>query len=123
LKPSPDGNGFEGYGEEHKWSHIPDLWRLPYFYKLLLPRNIDVMHNEKNVVESIFSTIFDIPEKTKDNVKARLDQQTFCNRPTLKMRHDVSRNKWVKPKASYCLDRVQKREILEWFQQQICEVA
>jgi hypothetical protein len=32
------------------------LWWLSYFHKLLLPHNIDVMHNEKNVVESIFST-------------------------------------------------------------------
>jgi hypothetical protein len=62
LKPSPDGNGFEGYGEEHNWSHISGLWRLPYFYKLLLPHNIDVMHNEKNVAKSIFGTIFEIPE-------------------------------------------------------------
>jgi hypothetical protein len=40
----------------------------------LLSQNIDVMHIEKNVVESIFSIIFDIPEKTKDNIKARVDQ-------------------------------------------------
>jgi hypothetical protein len=23
LKSSADGNGFEGYGEEHNWTHIP----------------------------------------------------------------------------------------------------
>jgi hypothetical protein len=97
LKPSPDGNGFEGYGEEHNWSHIPSLWRLPYFHNSLLPHNIDVMHHEKNVAGFIFSTIFDIPEKTKDNVKARVDQQTLCNIPALNMHHDVTRNKWVKP--------------------------
>jgi hypothetical protein len=74
LKPSPNGNGFEGYGEEHNWTHVPVLWQLLYFNKLLLSQNIDVMHIEKNVVESIFSIIFDIPEKTKDNIKARVDQ-------------------------------------------------
>jgi hypothetical protein len=105
LKPSPDRNGFEGYGEEHNWTHVLGLWRLPYFHKLLLPHNIDVMHNEKNVAESIFSTIFDIPKKTKDIVKERIDQQTFCNRPALNMHHDVTRDKWVKPRASYCLNR------------------
>jgi hypothetical protein len=110
LKPSPDGNGFEGYGEEHNWSIISGLWWLPYFHKLLLPHNIDVMHNEKNVVESIFSTIFDILEKTKDNVNERVDQQTLCNIPVLNMQHDVTRNKWVKPQASYCLNRAQKRK-------------
>jgi hypothetical protein len=117
LKPSPDGKGFEGYGEEHNWTHVPGLWRLPYFHKLLLPHSIDVMHNEKNVAEAIFSTIFDIPEKTKDNVKARVDQQSLCNRPALNMHHDVSRDKWQKPRANFCLNRAQKREVLEWFQE------
>jgi hypothetical protein len=117
LKPSSNGNGFEGYREEHNWTHVPSLWWLPYLHKLLLPHNINVMHNEKNVAESIFSTTFDIPEKTKDNVKARIDQQTLCNRPALNMHHDVTRDKWVKPRASYYLNRAQKREILEWFQE------
>ena len=32
------------------------------------------MHTEKNVAESLFHTILNIPDKTKDNVKARADQ-------------------------------------------------
>ena len=40
-------NNFEGYGVTHNWTHIPKLWELPYFPKLLLPHNIDVMHTEK----------------------------------------------------------------------------
>ncbi|KAK1684176.1 hypothetical protein QYE76_045024 [Lolium multiflorum] len=28
LKPSPDGNGFLGYGETHQWTHKPCLWKL-----------------------------------------------------------------------------------------------
>lgn len=85
LQPAANGEGFEGYGEDHNWTHIPGLWRLPYFHKLVLPHNIDVMHNEKNVAEAIFNTCFDIPEKTKDNVKAQLDQAILCNRPDLNM--------------------------------------
>jgi hypothetical protein len=115
MKPSMDGNGFEGYGEEHNWSHISSMWRLPYFHKLLIAHNIDVMHNKKNVAKSIFSTIFDIPEQTKDNVKAMVDQQTLCNRPAPNMLHDVTRNKWVMPQASYYINTAQKRGILEWF--------
>ena len=116
LKPLDDGDGFEKYGEEHNWTHISSLWRLPYFHKLILPHNIDVMHNEKNVAEAIFSTFFDIPDKTKDNVKARLDQEELCNRPSLNMIHKPATGKWEKPRASYCLTRVQRKEILEWFQ-------
>ena len=49
LQPSPDGNGFLGYGETHQWTHKPCLWKLPYFEDLELPHNIDTMHTEKNI--------------------------------------------------------------------------
>ncbi|KAK1644494.1 hypothetical protein QYE76_062299, partial [Lolium multiflorum] len=75
LQPSPDGNGFLGYGETHQWTHKPCLWKLPYFEFLELPHNIDVMHTEKNISEAIWSTIVDT-EKTKDNIKARIDQES-----------------------------------------------
>ena len=63
-------SGFVGYGEQHMWTHKSGLTRLPYFDDLLLPHNIDVMHTEKNVVEALWATIMDIPDKSKDNVKA-----------------------------------------------------
>ncbi|KAK1651679.1 hypothetical protein QYE76_069484 [Lolium multiflorum] len=84
LQPSPDGNGFLGYGETHQWTHKPCLWKLPYFEFLELPHNIDVMHTEKNISEAIWSTIVDT-EKTKDNIKARIDQEMWCDRPELNM--------------------------------------
>ena len=71
LEVNDQGDHFLGYGEEHAWTHKSCLWNLPYFYDLLLPHNIDVIHT--NVAEAIFSTIMDIPDKTKDNVKARVD--------------------------------------------------
>lgn len=116
LVPLPTGDGFEGYGKDHNWTHIPGLWRLPYFNQLLLPHNIDVMHNEKNVAEAIFNTCFDISDKTKDNVKARLDQQLLCNRPSLNMVHKHATGRWEKPRADFCLTRIERKEILEWFQ-------
>jgi hypothetical protein len=63
----------KNYGILHNWIHISCFWQLPYFHKLLLRQNIDVMHNEKNLGEAISNTCFDIPEKTKDNAKARKD--------------------------------------------------
>ena len=77
--------GFEGYGEQHAWAQKSGLWRVPYMEDLL-PYNIDMMHSEKNVAEALFGTIMDIAEKTKDNVKARVDQATLCDRPKLDMR-------------------------------------
>jgi hypothetical protein len=48
-----EGNGYEGYEEEHNWTHICALWELPYAQELILMHNIDVMHQERNVTESI----------------------------------------------------------------------
>ena len=45
-----------------------------------------MMHSEKNVGEALFGIIMDILDKTKDNVKARVDQATLCDRPKLEMR-------------------------------------
>jgi hypothetical protein len=52
LKEPENGN-FEGYGENHNWTHKSCLWELPYAKALLLPHNIDLMHQEHNIVENI----------------------------------------------------------------------
>jgi hypothetical protein len=39
------------------------------------------MHTEKNVVEALWATIMDIPDKSKDIVKARVDLAALCDRP------------------------------------------
>ena len=33
----PNEVGFVGYGEQHMWTHISGMTRLPYFDDLLLP--------------------------------------------------------------------------------------
>ena len=55
-----DAGGFVGYGNEHSWTQISGLWRLPYINDLLLPHNIDAMQTEKNWGEALFGTIMDI---------------------------------------------------------------
>jgi hypothetical protein len=55
------------------WSHKVGLWKLPYWPKLKLRHNLDVMHIEKNICENFISTIVNIIGKTKDTEKARLD--------------------------------------------------
>ena len=77
LVVNAEGGGFVGYGELHSWAQKSGLWRLPYMQDLLLPHNIDMMHLEKNIAEALFGTIMDISDKTKDNVKARVDQKHY----------------------------------------------
>jgi hypothetical protein len=55
------------------WSRMVSLWKLPYWHKLKVRHNLDVMHIEKNICDRLMSTILNIPGKTKDTIKARLD--------------------------------------------------
>uniref|UniRef100_A0A8R7TUQ9 Transposase-associated domain-containing protein n=1 Tax=Triticum urartu TaxID=4572 RepID=A0A8R7TUQ9_TRIUA len=107
---------FEGFGKEHNWIAISGLWQLEYFQKLMLRHNIDVMHNEKNVSEAILNTCLDIPKKTKDNNKARLDVALYCDRPKLHLKKN-SKGVWKKPRAKYCVSKDDKMTILKWFKE------
>ena len=73
------------------------------------------MHTKKNVAEAIFGTIMDITDKTKDNVKAIVDQARLSDRPKLNMVPPRAGKSWRKPKADFVLTRAQRREVLEWF--------
>ena len=50
--------------------------------------------------------------KTKDNIKARNDIETFCVRPELHIQKEY--NKVMKPKAAYTLSKTQIRKVCEW---------
>jgi hypothetical protein len=113
LVVNPAG-GFVGYSEQHMWTHKSGLTRLPYYDDLILPHNIDVMHTEKNIAEALWSTIMDIPGKTKDNVKARVDLAILCDRPNLEMKPPCRGKTWRRPKADFVLTKPQRREVLEW---------
>ena len=106
---------FVGYGEQHAQTQKSGLWRLPYMDDLFLPHNIDVMHTEKNLDNALWGTIMDIPDQTKDNIKARVDEATLCNRPKLDMAPPRGGMSWRKSKANFVLARTQRREVLEWF--------
>ena len=106
---------FVGYGETHNWTHVAALTNLLYYKDLELPHNIDVMHTEKNVGESLFHTVLNIPGKSKDNVKARVDVEKLCDRKKLHMQPPTGRRKnWFKPHANFCLDSIQKKEAFRW---------
>ncbi|KAK1698701.1 hypothetical protein QYE76_015398, partial [Lolium multiflorum] len=109
------GKTYVGYGETHNWTHVPGLTQLEYYKDLELPHNIDMMHTEKNVGESVFNTVLTIPDKTKDNVKARVDVENLCDRQRLHMHPpEGNRKNWVKPHANYVLDSLQKKEAMMW---------
>ena len=63
----------------HNWCKQSIFWELPYWKNLKLQHNIDVMHDEKNV----FNTVLNVKGKTKDNANSRRDILPFCKRPKL----------------------------------------
>jgi hypothetical protein len=71
--------------------------------------NIDVMHQERNVGESILSTCMSFTDKTKDNHKARKDLALICNRPSLELK-----SRGGKPHAPFCLKARDRKEVLIW---------
>jgi len=60
-------------GVAHNWIKQSIFWELPYWNSNLLRHNLDVMHIEKNVFDNVFNTVMDIKDKTKDDIKARMN--------------------------------------------------
>jgi hypothetical protein len=76
---------------------------------LILLHNIDVMHQEHNVGESILSTCMSFADRTKDNHNARKDLALICNRPSLEIK-----SRGGKPRAPFCLKARDRKEVLIW---------
>ena len=56
---------------------------MPYWKDNLTRHNLDVMHIEKNICDSILGTLLNISGKTKDHLNARLDLQELGIRKAL----------------------------------------
>lgn len=59
------------------------FYRLSYWKHLLIRHNLDVMHIEKNVCDSVIGTLLGIVGKSKDSLNARLDMEAWNIRPDL----------------------------------------
>ncbi|XP_062080241.1 uncharacterized protein LOC133784996 [Humulus lupulus] len=96
------------YENNMNWRRKTIFWELEYWPKLKLRHNLDVMHIEKNICDSVVGTIFSIDEKSKDTEKARLDLQdlNICKQLHMKKKG----NKWFKPVACYTLSAKERQE-------------
>jgi hypothetical protein len=81
----------------------------PICERLILMHNIDAMHQERNVGESILSTCISFVDKTKNNHKARKDLALIYNRPSLELKSHGG-----KPRAPFCLKARDRKEVLIW---------
>jgi hypothetical protein len=100
-------------GENHNWTHKNYLWELPYAKALLLPHNIDLLHQKRNVAESIISMCLDVTDFSKDNMNVRKNLVVLCDRPSLEVKKTTKGN-LTRPQAPYYLMSTERKEILNW---------
>jgi 23S rRNA maturation-related 3'-5' exoribonuclease YhaM len=56
---------------EHNWTHKYGLLELPYMMSLILMHNIDVMHQERNVVKNLVNTCMSLEKKQRTKRKPK----------------------------------------------------
>ncbi|BBH05136.1 hypothetical protein Prudu_016440 [Prunus dulcis] len=88
------------------------VFELPYWSKLKLRHNLDVMHVEKNVFDTLVGTILDIEGKTKDTIKARLDLERMGIRRGLWMNRDSDKAR--RDLAFFSMKPNDKKEFLKF---------
>ncbi|KAI5337889.1 hypothetical protein L3X38_017160 [Prunus dulcis] len=94
------------------WTHKPMFFELPYWSKLKLRHNLDMMHVEKNVFDTLVGTILDIEGKTKDTIKARLDLERMGIRRGLWMNRDSDKAR--RDLAFFSMKPNDKKEFLKF---------
>ncbi|XP_056698101.1 uncharacterized protein [Spinacia oleracea] len=107
----------EGFGVLHHFTKQSVFWELPYWRKLLIRHNLDVMHIEKNVFDNVFHTVMDVKGKTKDNVKERRDLKVYCKRRKLEARDIVNskgKEVTIMPNAPFVLPKDKRKLVCEW---------
>jgi hypothetical protein len=112
MKESENGV-FEGYDENHYWTNKSYLWKLPYAKILIPPHNIDLMHQEWNIVESIMRMCLDVIGFMKDNMNARKGLATLCDRLSLEAKTNAKEN-LSRPRAPYYLKLIERKDVLKW---------
>ncbi|KAF5450521.1 hypothetical protein F2P56_030861 [Juglans regia] len=70
------------------WTKKSIFFELPYWLDLGLRHNLDVMHIEKNICNSVLGTLLNIEGKTKDSANARRDLANLGIRKELHLQHD-----------------------------------
>ena len=86
------------------------FFQLPYWKTLILYHNLDVMHIENNICDSIVGTLLSIDGKSKDNMNICLDLQAMSIRDQL---HPIERgNRIILHTACYSPTSNEKKRIL-----------
>ncbi|KAL6194422.1 hypothetical protein ACLB2K_035506 [Fragaria x ananassa] len=91
-----------------RWKKKSIFFELPYWEILLLRHNLDMMHIEKNICESIIGTLLNMKGKTKDNLNSRKDLEVLGIKKKLHLKEDGS-SKCKSDVAPYVLSKKEKK--------------
>ncbi|XP_020262242.1 uncharacterized protein LOC109838190 [Asparagus officinalis] len=94
------------------WSKFSIFFQLPYWQKLKIRHNLDVMHIEKNVCDNIVSTLLQDPNKSNDDLRARQDLAALNIREDLQAQ-DVGLRKKHKPSSHVTMSTEQMQRFCE----------
>ncbi|XP_041016141.1 uncharacterized protein LOC121258662 [Juglans microcarpa x Juglans regia] len=98
--------------EQLNWTKKSIFFKLPYWSMLRLRHNLDVMHVEKNISDSLLGTLMDIPGKTKDNINSRRDLENLGFIKELHLKSEGGRV--TMPRALYTLHGDERNKFCEW---------
>ncbi|XP_020258143.1 uncharacterized protein LOC109834511 [Asparagus officinalis] len=101
-----DTSDIDNQNELTRWKKRSIFFSLPYWKELVLRHNLDVMHIEKNICESIISTMLH-SGKSKDGINARKDLEDIGIRKDLHPEQRGSR--LYLPPAPHTFSRSEKK--------------
>ncbi|XP_062100084.1 uncharacterized protein LOC133805932 [Humulus lupulus] len=101
--------------EDRNWRKKSIFYELDYWCTNILKHNIDVMHVEKNVCDSLLCTILD-NDKSKDTTNARYYLKKMGVKESLWIYEDEN-GKLMKPHASYVLTLVQRQQFCQFIKE------
>ncbi|KAL5563029.1 hypothetical protein UlMin_032776 [Ulmus minor] len=94
--------------DELNWRKKSIFYELPYWAEIELKHNLDVMHIEKNICDSLLGTLMGDPHKSKDTDNARRDLHNLGIRSELHLYEDG--NRLMKPAAEYTFSEANRRK-------------
>ncbi|WMV56116.1 hypothetical protein MTR67_049501 [Solanum verrucosum] len=103
------GNKKRRRNNEGPWKKRSIFFELPYWKHNKLRHNLDVMHIEKNICDSLLGTLLDILGKSKDHVNSRYDLQEMGIRKELHPRKDNTNGKAHLAKSCFTMKPEEKR--------------
>jgi hypothetical protein len=106
-------NDSDNVEAKEAWYKRSIFFNLEYWISHLVRHVLDVMHIEKNVAEHLICTILDAKFKTKDTVSSRLDMKDLGMHSGQWMQVDEHTGKEIKPKASFVLNKEEKRQFCQ----------